>query len=221
MPSLHDEAYLKLVYLKTPKVYLLLLFVFVTVLTYSDLFVSSDAKILDFFSLGTNSFGTIVSDILGTFLWPVLIILLAIKSGNHRRMALALLASLLIAQVLEMSFSEFLPREGPLEDESLVGGEHLEGSYPSGHTARAFAAATVLFISLGGKGRWLFPILALGAGLSRLLLGVHFVPDVIGGALLGIWAGTIGVALVAQMMSGRARSGDKGSRDDTQKETVT
>ena len=120
-----------------------------------------------------------------------------------------------------MSFSEFLPREGPFEVEGIGSDEHLEGSYPSGHTARAFAAATVLFISLGGKGRWLFPILALGSGLSRLLLGVHFVPDVIGGALLGIWAGTIGVALVAQMVSVRAGSGENESRDNTQKEIVT
>jgi len=100
---------LKIVYLKTPQVYLLLLFVFVTVLTYSDLFVSSDAKLSEIFFLGENSYGTKVSDILGTLLWPPLIILLALKSGKSRLVALTLFVSLIIAQLLRMSFTEFLP----------------------------------------------------------------------------------------------------------------
>ncbi|MFQ6010700.1 MAG: phosphatase PAP2 family protein [Nitrososphaerales archaeon] len=190
---------------KTPRVYLSFLFIIITLLTYGNLFVEGDSKLWSLAFLGTNSFGILVSDILGTFLWPVLIIILALRSGNHRRMALALLVSLLIAQVLEMSFSEFLPREGPLKVESTGSGEHLEGSYPSGHTARAFAAATVLFVSLGGKGRWLFPVLALGSGLSRLLLGVHFFSDVMGGALLGMWAGTIGLSLVSDRFQFRPK----------------
>ena len=176
--------------LKTSKIYLLLLFVFVTVLTYSDLFVGIDNKLLNVLFLGTNSYGILVSDILGTFLWPALILILALKSGRSRRVALALLVSLIIAQLIRMSFSEFLPRDGPFI------ADRIGSSFPSGHTARAFAAATVMFASFGGRGRWLFVMLSLGSGMSRLLLGVHFFSDVIGGALLGIWAGTMGLLLV-------------------------
>jgi len=192
---------LKIAYLKTPQVYLLLIFVFVTVLTYSDLFVSSDAKLSEIFFLGENSYGTKVSDILGTLLWPPLIILLALKSGKSRLVALTLFVSLIIAQLLRMSFTEFLPRDGPIFF------ERIGSSFPSGHTARAFAAATVMFVSFGGRRRWVFVIIGLGAGISRLLLGYHFLTDVIGGALLGIWAGTMGLALVTYLISIRARKG--------------
>lgn len=192
---------MKIAYLKTPQVYLLLLFVFVTVLTYSDLFVSSDAKLSEIFFLGENSYGTKVSDILGTLLWPPLIILLALKSGKSRLVALTLFVSLIIAQLLRMSFTEFLPRDGPIFF------ERIGSSFPSGHTARAFAAATVMFVSFGGRRRWVFVIIGLGAGISRLLLGAHFLTDVIGGALLGIWAGTMGLALVTYLISIRARKG--------------
>jgi membrane-associated phospholipid phosphatase len=57
-------------------------------------------------------------------------------------------------------------------------------SFPSGHTATAFAAA----IAVGAfhpRLRW--PLLALAAlvGLSRVYLGVHYALDVVAGAALG------------------------------------
>ena len=83
------------------------------------------------------------------------------------------------------------------------GGFHLIGpalkatAFPSGHTATMFAWAGVL--ALGFKNGWLgagLLLIAATVGLSRIMVGVHWPLDVLGGALLGwmsaVWA--IGLA---------------------------
>jgi len=63
-------------------------------------------------------------------------------------------------------------------------------SFPSGHAARA-AGLAVTFGALdpalgAGLGAW-----AALVSLSRVALGIHYVSDVIGGAIVGIGAGVI------------------------------
>jgi undecaprenyl-diphosphatase len=63
-------------------------------------------------------------------------------------------------------------------------------SFPSGHTITAFAVAA----SLGGFYPMLLPGLlfcAASVAASRILLGMHFLTDVIAGAALGSALGTI------------------------------
>jgi membrane-associated phospholipid phosphatase len=63
-------------------------------------------------------------------------------------------------------------------------------SFPSGHTAVAFAFATVAISNMGKKKWYLFVIpLAILVGLSRIFLGLHTVIDVVGGGTLGILCG--------------------------------
>ncbi|KFN17665.1 phosphatase PAP2 family protein [Aeromonas bestiarum] len=57
-------------------------------------------------------------------------------------------------------------------------------SLPSGHTAAAFLMATVLAASFSLWAPLLFAWAAL-VGASRLLLGVHYLSDLVAGALLG------------------------------------
>ncbi|WP_368175135.1 phosphatase PAP2 family protein [Aeromonas sp. R5-4] len=57
-------------------------------------------------------------------------------------------------------------------------------SLPSGHTAAAFLMATILATSFPLWAPLLFGWAAL-VGASRLLLGVHYLSDLVAGALLG------------------------------------
>ena len=66
-------------------------------------------------------------------------------------------------------------------------------SFPSGHAARAFLIATIA-AGLGPPGLalvlWIWAPLV---GLARVAMGVHYVSDIVAGALLGIVVALIGL----------------------------
>ena len=61
-----------------------------------------------------------------------------------------------------------------------------EFSFPSGHTASSFAAASVFYRHLPKKLGIPSVILAGLIGFSRLYVGVHYPTDVIAGVIMGI-----------------------------------
>lgn len=64
---------------------------------------------------------------------------------------------------------------------------HQYQSFPSGHTATAFALFLLLSILINNK--WLsvlFFMMALLVGISRVYLSQHFLEDVIAGAVIGV-----------------------------------
>jgi len=79
-------------------------------------------------------------------------------------------------------------------------------SFPSGHTATAFAIATVMALMLKDKSwQLLLLIAAVLVGYSRIYLAQHFLLDVIIGALIGSTSGIAAVYL-AQNIKGIKRS---------------
>ncbi|HVA64573.1 MAG TPA: phosphatase PAP2 family protein [Terriglobales bacterium] len=65
-----------------------------------------------------------------------------------------------------------------------------EFSFPSGHSLTAFAIATALLLFYPDL-RSLLLFCALSIALSRLLLGLHFLSDVLVGSALGVLAGCL------------------------------
>jgi membrane-associated phospholipid phosphatase len=64
---------------------------------------------------------------------------------------------------------------------------HNLHSFPSGHTASAFALAAVLAFALKNKNySILFLLMAALVGYSRIYLGQHFMDDVLVGSVIGV-----------------------------------
>jgi membrane-associated phospholipid phosphatase len=78
--------------------------------------------------------------------------------------------------------------DGPLSNRGM--------GMPSSHTLVAFAGAFAL-ARLFPRARWVFYLLAIGCGLSRVMATAHFLSDIVVAACVG-WAV---VALVAQRLS--------------------
>ncbi len=72
-------------------------------------------------------------------------------------------------------------------------------SFPSGHTTAAMEMAVVLCICHARDGKkkvaWIFPLVALLVGCSRIYLMVHYATDVIAGVIIGLIAGIVGYIL--------------------------
>ncbi|HET7098676.1 MAG TPA: phosphatase PAP2 family protein [Patescibacteria group bacterium] len=59
-----------------------------------------------------------------------------------------------------------------------------DGSFPSGHTAEAFAVAVTVWLH-DKKVGWLFLFAALLVGMARVWANVHYPIDILGGAFIG------------------------------------
>ncbi len=116
---------------------------------------------------------------------------LATGTSLGRHLGLRLASAAALATLASQALKRSLTRARP--DSSISGFEALARnpdrfSFPSGHTAAAFAVA----VAFGGEPYALGPLallLAVGIGLSRVYLGAHYPLDVGAGALLGAISG--------------------------------
>jgi undecaprenyl-diphosphatase len=112
---------------------------------------------------------------------------------------LAVVAADVVTTLAKAPFHEARPSEpGPLV---TIPNSH---SFPSGHAATSFAAATILsaFVPRAAPA---FFLLALAIGWSRLYVGVHWPLDVVVGALIGVAIALLLLAAVRRLSTRQRR----------------
>jgi undecaprenyl-diphosphatase len=115
--------------------------------------------------------------------WFVLALLVALVLRNvwvFVVVAAAVLAADGLASIVKVAVGE----KRPNEPDPLITIPH-SNSFPSGHTATAFAGATALSFFYP-RGSPAFFVLAAAIAYSRLYVGVHFPLDVAGGIVIGV-----------------------------------
>jgi undecaprenyl-diphosphatase len=163
-----------------------------------EVFDENRLPVLEWLSYGMNWLG---GGIFGTYILPLLvvIVLLLIKRPwSSLFFAIASLASAGVVQLLKTIVGRARP------EEMLVTSDF--GSFPSGHSANAATMAVALGIIFPRV--WVWAAGAIWVALmmfSRTYLGVHWLTDTIGGALLGAGVVLILWAPFASRISGEPK----------------
>jgi undecaprenyl-diphosphatase len=122
------------------------------------------------------------------------IVLAAILAAAYRRWGVLVMTFLAVALAdwTAMAIKALVDRPRPPlrypEPKTLVPLPH-DASFPSGHAATSFAAATMLSFAFPEFAPALF-VLATAVAFSRVYVGVHYPLDIIGGAALGALVAT-------------------------------
>ena len=135
-----------------------------------------------------------------------LILLWWLGDSFWKQWALVLFAGIAALAVIVISIKFTVRRRRPEGEWGGIYRNTDPHSFPSGHAARAFLIA-VFAIGLGPA--WLATLLCVWAplvSLARVSMGVHYVSDVIAGAILGIIVGLVGLQVSPLLLDWLARS---------------
>jgi undecaprenyl-diphosphatase len=141
----------------------------------------------------SDRYVSVLSDLGEGLGWVAGGVALAVLGGSKGRRAGAATAaaSLAATYVVQTRVKPLFRRVRPFvnRDARVVGTRPADHSFPSGHSASSFAAATALAFFYP-KAAPLAYTLASGVAVSRVHLGVHFPSDTAIGGVIGIGIGT-------------------------------
>ncbi|MBS6398284.1 MAG: phosphatase PAP2 family protein [Clostridiales bacterium] len=131
--------------------------------------------------------------------WIILTVILLLIPKKRRTgavMTASLCLDLLLCNVL---LKNIVARTRPFDVNTAIAlliSKPADFSFPSGHTAASFAAASALYFA-GEKRLWKPAlVLAVLIAFSRMYLYVHYPTDILGGMIVGIVSGYLGSRLV-------------------------
>lgn len=127
-------------------------------------------------------------------IWIIISLILIVRK-KHRVAGIYVLIAMGLCYILnDMIIKELIQRPRPfatVPDLTVLGFLPGSWSFPSGHACSSFASALILTKFLGKRGA-LFYILAVIIAVSRPYVGVHYLSDIIVGAIMG----TLGAAAI-------------------------
>ena len=135
------------------------------------------------------------------FWWLGLILLWWRGDAFWKQWAVVVLFGILGLAALVLGIKFLVRRQRPEGEWGGIYRNTDPHSFPSGHAARAFFIAA-LAIGLGPA--WLAALLCVWAplvSLARVAMGVHYVSDVLAGAVLGVVAALIGLELSPSLLT--------------------
>ena len=109
----------------------------------------------------------------------------ALLMWRRHPLGLALLTTLVLVIVATALAKGIFRRQRPQAKWAIATDKY---AFPSGHAARAAAVAVTLGFAFPG---WMLPLLlwAVGVGLARVVLGRHYISDVVAGLAFGFVIG--------------------------------
>ena len=126
-------------------------------------------------------------------IWVLLIAALITYKGTRKEGLGCAISLVLCFIVVNLFLKNAVARVRPydaMEQIRCLVGPQADYSFPSGHTAIAFAASVPVFISSKKLGIIMI-IFSVLMALSRIYVCVHYPTDVIGGAVIGILCGIV------------------------------
>ena len=135
----------------------------------------------------TNIFSsmTILGGVAGTTILVTLLLIATKKTSWVPTLFVSMLTAFLFVLIIKAAIA----RPRPLGNELHFLG-FPDYSFPSAHAAAVFTPFT-LMLTLFKKYIWVWLAFGVFIGVSRIFLGLHYVSDVVAGALIGLGIGDI------------------------------
>lgn len=132
---------------------------------------------------------TFIASILVWIMFGGLFILWIVDGRIKKEQALHAFLSAVVAWTISQMIKQIYPTPRPYHingrEPLTISMNHYEGSFPSSHTALAFAIAFAVYLHTKKLG-YLFIVGAVLVALGRVLSNVHYFTDVLAGGTIGV-----------------------------------